>query len=366
MLHTLSNTLFDNILNKVFSPKILSKHNLNLHFDLINLNPAKSIDDICMYMLKLNDKNILDNSHIEIIQAQSNDYFDKYSVINLVIGNGNYSISKIIKLDSEINSGHNYLVKTKQENIFKFNTNLKHLPLILSVEPILQFGATCKVVALAQVEKYFCQDKSRLAYCQQNIKQNSILKLVKKYSQKNVASQQGEILCYKTFIRIAKKIGYSVKYSKPNSLDEYRNNIVKAINKKQAALVFFAVKTRTRESGKIFTAPVEEIYEHVAMVSGYDEVNDKVRLTHWGNHYWEDLSQVYLSSINLAKTRSVEYYTINKDNNKCQYKQQMYLNEESETVFVTPKPELNTGFNGKIIVLKPKKLFSLYTAFNKG
>ncbi|MFM2344103.1 MAG: hypothetical protein RLZZ210_713 [Pseudomonadota bacterium] len=368
-------------LKKVYQDNLFYRLSGNA-FSSIDNSRGKSIDDIYQIAHKIYKQNnsFIQNAEIQVLSSNSGDYFDKYSVIRLTFRNEDKtkSVSKDIKLDSEVFSGNDYITKQKHDDIYKFNLDklkLQQQAKILSVKPILQFGATCKLVTLGQILEYYLQDKATPVYknshgryskyMPKNISITSIRELAKKI----IGSLQGEILDYRLFIKLAEHLGLNAKVEEPKSLDEYRKSIVYGLENKQGLATFFSVSTRDRSHSNVFTkenSKESELFEHIAMVTGYDPNTDKVRLTHWGNHYWQPISDVYTSSCNLVETRSIEYYKLLKsddENYKPEWKYKQITPSEYEAikqsnqnieVKVTPQPEQGTGFKGKLITLTLK------------
>jgi len=429
--NTFSTTLsFSNSLNN--TP---DSHLKNLLNNLTKVK-GKSIDDIYIQFSKLYQeqkinspeqaKQLAENSYIEIIQEKSGNYFDKYSIIKLTIGNNQQQESTEIKLDSEIHSKHNHFTKPKFNfkisnlgwNVLNFNLNtLKEANSIIdSVEPLLQFAATCKVATIAQIDKGFRGDSALPAYknhngrydnyglpCIEKLKdaekqiktQNitvtteietekttyprqevfsieytanakSIRELAKsikiicpKTGEKTIISMQGELLDYRHTAIIYQLLGYNVSIKQVNNYNSFKDTILQSLtHKSQKVQTFFSVSTRKREHGDVFIKKnPKEMYEHTGEITGYDKQTDKCRVTHWGNHYWQSTNNLYTSSKNLAITRSQEYYRIKDaqpNDGAWKLQQQLKLNEGGKTHLITGTPEFNTGFYDKIFTISLK------------
>ncbi len=381
-------TLFHKIGNYVNNVKKIYQDNKFYRlsesiFKNIDSRRGKSIDDIYeiaqIFYQKSND--LIQNAEISVLTEKSGDYFDKYSIVRLTFRNleKNKTVSRDIKLDSEVFSDNEYLKQFNQGlykfNIDKLNLSPKKQALILSVKPIQQFGATCKLVTLGQILEYYFQDKAQAVYKNSHGRYNKYMPFnasvtsIREIAKKVIGSVQGEVLDYKLFVKLADHLGLNAKINEPKCVDEYRKDIIEGLNKKQGIAAFFSVSTRDRAHGNVFTgenSKESELFEHIAMITGYDPNTDKVRLTHWGNHYWQPVRDVYESSSNLVETRSIEHYKLLKpsdENYKVEWKYKQITPSEYEAIKnsnqnveikVTPEPAKGNGFRGKLIFLTPK------------
>ncbi len=341
---------------------------------VLKLTKGRSIDDIYVNfyniyhnLIQSNHKDLADklltHSHISIIKYQSDAYFDKYSVIKLTISNGKEETeSEKIKLDSEINSGNSYFINPAK-NILYFDKKrlTQPAPSIVSIHNLPQFGATCKLVSVGNINRYFFGDVAKPVYKNQTGRYKKYLEAKSESSIRQLAkslgiSRQGEVLDINHLKKLFEKLQLKASIHEFNNLDKFRSLQIKALKDGKAVMVFFSVNTRARAHGDVYTEGTLELFEHCAMVTGYDEISDKFRLSHWGNHYWQPAKDIYISSANLVQTRSEEYYTFknrDSDSGEWKYKQQITKDENGEpTVLITPKPKNGSGFRNKMIIVE--------------
>ncbi len=228
----------------------------------------------------------------------------------------------------------------------------------IPVDPIPQVGSICKTTAIATVEGYYAK---KLGYEPIPLHKRGKAAHSVRQIAKLQESKQGEILEFNRWQNVAREMGYQTIIEPFNDFPHFLACILDHLQQDNLPLIGFSVKENVGQPDPDPFNPEDR--EHAAVITGYNFQTDEFTLTHWGASYNVDAVSLYNSNQALVQTRKQEQYVKNPQ----------YLKENK---FFTPKylpsqtagiasivPEANTGFNGKLLVVKkPEDLDQLLIA----
>ena len=184
-------------------------------------------------------------------------------------------------------------------------TNQNRPPLQLDINPIKQVGSLCKIVTIANAEKYYAEQMQYTAIPLWS-EQKGVESIRKKA--KAHQSTQGEILEFDQWQKTLQSLGFEseiIDYQQ--DMKQFVASIIDNLKQQNLPLIAFPVD---RESGLPDPETDEpEETEHAALISGYNWQTDEFTLVHWGKTYQVDAVQLFNASHKLVNTRQQEFYT---------------------------------------------------------
>lgn len=218
------------------------------------------------------------------------------------------------------------------------------------ITPVEQTGHNCKLAAIAMAEQYFSSQKSLQAIPLHKQKRD---KMSIRQISKLVGSLQGELLEVNQLTKILSLMGYETELiDVSESITVFEKNVAKFISPDSLIISFFAVDKNTGFP----TTNYDGYNEHAAVLHGYD--SEFLDITHWSNHFKPTLYDFYQSSMQLPEQRLPEYYIdIKKTNQEKKYdlalqQSEDYFLKNLDKVRKSIIPEPNSGFRGKLVVVK--------------
>lgn len=227
----------------------------------------------------------------------------------------------------------------------------------IALEPVPQTGHNCKTTAIASVDKYYGEKLGfkPIPLHKKKISAISIRELAKKNG-----SVQGELLEIRQLPKIFKDIGYETElvdfqYNYPL----FRSHIIDNIKAGNLIIASFAVDRFTGNP----TTHYDRDNEHAAIINGFSEDLDTIDMVHWDLQRQTTMRNFYDSSMILLNERKPEYYenVKNKTDVSKDKKYDLTPNQNDQALSSpgTKKsiiPAENTGFRGKLIIVKKPKL----------
>lgn len=227
------------------------------------------------------------------------------------------------------------------------NTNKTNSINITAVE---QTGHNSKITAIASIEQYFSE---KIGYVTIPLHKSyadspsiSLRQIAKKFD-----SIQGELLEVKQMQEILNFIGYESQIKKCETVADLKETIVTQLKADLPLITFFAVN-RTKGGG----LPIDQYdgsNEVAAVIVGYNEKMNTVILMHQGRKYQCPLTKLYSSMMCLPEQRSKELYRSVKNEDRVKKydlitEQKYEIKQIKESI----QPRLNSGFHGRLVVLK--------------
>ena len=179
---------------------------------------------------------------------------------------------------------------------------------------------------------------------------------------KTKGSQQGELLEVRQLSEIFADLGYETELI--DFQDNYqvlRDTVTNNIQQGNLVIVGFAVDRLTGYPSTHYNRD----NEHVAVVHGFNNESGELDVTHWNKHRKTTIKDLYDSSMVLLKQRNPEYYVNIKYADKSK-KYDLYTDQTGHSLPTHHKksliPTANSGFRGKLVVIKQPKLEHIHKA----
>ncbi len=235
---------------------------------------------------------------------------------------------------------------------------------LIKLTPVHQTGHNCKTTAIATTDNYFAE---RLGFKPMPLHKKSIAPISIRQLAKTKGSIQGELLEIRQFSEIFADLGYETELvDVHDDFDSFKNTITNNIRNGNLVIACFAVDRRTGCP----TTHYEGDNEHAAILHGFDETTGQLDMTHWDEHRKTTMLDFYNSSMSLLKQRNPEYYVNikHKDNEK------KYDLISAQTGIFFPSsiptqkslvPAPQSGFQGKLLVIKQPRLQNILAARNR-
>lgn len=221
------------------------------------------------------------------------------------------------------------------------------------IEPIDQTGHNCKSTAIAAVDQFYAKKIGFQPIPLHKRKKHPISK--RELAKKN-GSIQGELLEIKQIPKILEQIGYETELVNfENNFSLFKKTIIENINAGNLIFACFAVDRITGNP----TNKYDQYNEHAAILNGYNEESDVLEIVHWNKQRTTSLKDFYNSSMVLPNERQPEYYEKVKHKNKrMKYDLTKEQNDDSLKSGVKKSiiPEKNSGFCGKLVIIKQPEL----------
>lgn len=220
----------------------------------------------------------------------------------------------------------------------------------LPVTPVKQTGHNCKITAIAAIDQYYAQQLGFLPIPLHKNKSSPVS--IREIAKKN-GSVQGELLEVQRIQQIFADIGYEtelVDFKSNPAL--FRETIINNIQSGHLIVAFFAVDRQTAEPTTRY-----ENNEHAAIINGIEEDTGVMEIVHWDKRRKTSVDEFYRSSMALLDERAPEYYCHIKWINKV--KKYDLVNSHFAAYPGVKKsivPQANTGFRGKLVVVKKPEL----------
>lgn len=232
----------------------------------------------------------------------------------------------------------------------------------INLEPVVQTGHNCKITAIAAVENYFAQ---QLGLQPIPLHKRKTAAISIRQLSKAKGSKQGELLESRQLSEIFAALGYETEVIDfQNNFELFQENIPHHIEQGNLLIACFAVDRYTAEPSSIY----ERNNEHAAVLHGFDDETFELHLTHWDTQRTTDMWDFYESSMALPTQRNPEYY-INVKNQYRAKKYELHFVEAGQRLpsiykkSITPAPD--SGFRGKLFVIKKPKLINILRARNQ-
>lgn len=233
---------------------------------------------------------------------------------------------------------------------------------LINLKPTLQTGHNCKPTAIATADEYFA---NQLGFEPIPLHKKKTVPMSIRQLSKSRRSQQGELLEIRQFSEIFAELGYETKLIDfQDNYDLFQANVTDNIKQGNLVIACFAVD---RDTGFPSTN-YEKDNEHAAILHGFNDETGELDVTHWDQHRKTTMKDFYNSSMVLLKQRSPEYYVNIKhlDKNK---KYEIHFDQTGVALPAHYKksiiPTPNSGFRGKLLVIKQPELKNILEARQK-
>ncbi len=233
--------------------------------------------------------------------------------------------------------------------------------IIWDIIPIGQRGHLCKIVVIAMIEQYYAQQMGfvtiPLNKNRNPIKSYQTFKSIRQYIKEQYGSVQGEMLEIKQVDGALRNLGYKTSLVEfTNQFDLFKQVIIESIT--AGNLIFIAFSVDLAEGTPTTTPSEDDKNEHAAVIHGFDDECEHVYITHWGQEWICTFKELYDASLTLLDTRAVEYYqNLSQGRTLKGYKHELIKVEDITeknrvTIRESVKPQLDSGFRGRLIVVE--------------
>lgn len=225
--------------------------------------------------------------------------------------------------------------------------------------PVQQTGHNCKITAIATIDKYFAK---KLGFEPIPLhKKKSALISIRQLS-KMRGSLQGELLESHQISEILMDLGYETELIDfQTGYELFKETVISNIRQENLIIACFATDTRGYPSNEY-----NNNNEHAAIIHGINTETETLGIMHWGISITTTMRDFYESSMVLPLHREPEYYlSIKPQNTNKKYELISDYRRIDSSVKKSITPLANSGFRGKLLIIKQPKLQNILNTRNE-
>ncbi|WP_419419237.1 hypothetical protein ACNVED_11930 [Legionella sp. D16C41] len=177
-------------------------------------------------------------------------------------------------------------------------------------KPLKQRGQTCKLVGGAAVQHYLVHVGRHSSVSLPLYKNRLYSESLRQRAKQVINSQAGEVYGPEQVAKVFNYNDFKTTSYYISEQQHYKNLILAALNQEQPVLVYFDVNPRKKKATLGEPSKVNGEFEHCAVITGYYQQNDQLRLiaAQWGELFDISFAALFASTSQLKSVKEPEHY----------------------------------------------------------